>query len=164
MRQWLIWMLPPWGSETRRAERLAAAQDWQQSEQEAACRRIIEMGATGTPTPPAEHEPGRPSWDCGACGEPWPCPPARESLATEMCGHPTVLNLYMSAQLAQAADDLAATYRSMPPNLVERFTGWLNLRLLAGGRVPQATEVESMTQPRPAARASMIISCRRTRP
>lgn len=30
-----------------------------------------------------EHTPLRPSWECRACGQTWPCGPARESLTAE---------------------------------------------------------------------------------
>src|SRR4051794_13841654 len=40
-----------------------------------------------------EHSAERPSWDCRACGRPWPCDPAREHLQSEMDG--TVLAVYM---------------------------------------------------------------------
>jgi hypothetical protein len=33
-----------------------------------------------------EHSPERPSWHCRACGEPWPCAPAREQLVEETGG------------------------------------------------------------------------------
>jgi hypothetical protein len=32
------------------------------------------------------HSPARPSWDCRACGRPWPCDPAREQLALQAGG------------------------------------------------------------------------------
>lgn len=32
------------------------------------------------------HVPARPSWDCSACGRPWPCDPAREELVVQTGG------------------------------------------------------------------------------
>lgn len=29
------------------------------------------------------HSASRPSWDCRACGQPWPCDPAREELIAQ---------------------------------------------------------------------------------
>jgi hypothetical protein len=33
-----------------------------------------------------QHVAERPSWDCAACGKPWPCDPAREELARRTGG------------------------------------------------------------------------------
>ena len=66
-----------------------------------------------------EHPPVIPSWDCGACGEPWPCDHAREQLAAEMRG--TDLVLYMAVTMVHAARDNT----TIPPSeLFERFLAW----------------------------------------
>jgi hypothetical protein len=64
----------------------------------------------------AGHVPARPSWDCQACGCPWPCDPARE----ERAGDPT-LSIYLSLQLADAASDMPW---APPGELWERFVAW----------------------------------------
>ncbi|AGL20944.1 hypothetical protein [Actinoplanes sp. N902-109] len=66
-----------------------------------------------------DHVPGRPSWDCLACGKPWPCDPAREELAATLS--PTALRTDMWMRLEEAALEL-------PPvpvvELFERFLHW----------------------------------------
>ncbi|GIF04308.1 hypothetical protein Asi03nite_18460 [Actinoplanes siamensis] len=66
-----------------------------------------------------EHTEARPSWDCRACGKPWPCDPAREQLATAMTM--TELRTAMWIRLEEAALEL-------PPGpateLFERFLRW----------------------------------------
>ncbi|RZU50134.1 hypothetical protein EV385_1899 [Krasilnikovia cinnamomea] len=77
------------------------------------------------PAPRCEHLPGRPGWDCLACGRPWPCDPAREALAAEYAGHSPSLAVYLSAQHGQALEDLVAQTGEMPRDLHERFLGWV---------------------------------------
>ncbi len=67
-----------------------------------------------------DHLPSRPSWDCGGCGRPWPCEPAREYLAATLT--PTRLAVYCAANLGAAALDLPS---SPPAELHERFLGWV---------------------------------------
>ncbi|TDO40675.1 hypothetical protein C8E87_4394 [Paractinoplanes brasiliensis] len=67
----------------------------------------------------SEHHPGRPSWDCLACGKPWPCDPAREALALELGRTP--LAMYLCAHLHEAARDMPTT---SPGELYERFLAW----------------------------------------
>jgi len=66
-----------------------------------------------------EHIEERPSWDCRACGKPWPCDPAREELAAAL--DPTALRSQMWTRLEMAVSDL-------PPGpsaeLFERFLRW----------------------------------------
>ena len=65
------------------------------------------------------HQPQRPTWDCLACGQPWPCPPARKAIGAELAGFE--LKVYMVAQLSVAAADMpAATF----DELYTRFIGW----------------------------------------
>ncbi|MEU4237918.1 hypothetical protein [Actinoplanes sp. NPDC026619] len=66
-----------------------------------------------------EHVQERPSWNCRACGKPWPCDPAREELATEM---PLIeIRKLMWTRLEEAALEI-------PPGpvveLFERFLHW----------------------------------------
>jgi hypothetical protein len=81
----------------------------------------------------AEHLPGRPSWDCLACGRPWPCDPAREALAVEFLGHRLGLAVYLGAQFAGAAEDLDAMARFEPADLYDRILSWLNPAVRTGG-------------------------------
>lgn len=67
------------------------------------------------------HVLARPCWDCAACGEPWPCDPAREALAASM-GRGTALTIYMHAYFQEAA-------AQEPPvgpvgELYDRFLAW----------------------------------------
>jgi hypothetical protein len=66
-----------------------------------------------------EHIELRPSWDCAACGRPWPCDPAQEELATTLS--PVALRTRMWARLERAALDAP----HVPPGeLFERFLHW----------------------------------------
>lgn len=67
----------------------------------------------------SEHVPLRPSWDCAACGRPWPCAPAREALAREMdvvqmAGH-------LWSQLEEAAGEIPGATAG---DLFDRFLAW----------------------------------------
>ena len=67
----------------------------------------------------SEHIAARPSWDCLACGKPWPCDPARESLAAEL--DRVRLAMYAWTNLEEAAGDL----RGMPAHeAFDRFLAW----------------------------------------
>jgi hypothetical protein len=66
-----------------------------------------------------EHVATRPSWDCRACGKPWPCDPARENLLAEM-GRVN-LSVYMWANLEEAIRDLP---KGPPSEMFERFIRW----------------------------------------
>ncbi|MEV6301483.1 hypothetical protein AB0M02_18880 [Actinoplanes sp. NPDC051861] len=70
-------------------------------------------------TLPDEHEPSRPSWDCAACGRPWPCGPARANLTAEL-GR-VDLAVRMWDYLEEAARELPQTPAS---ELFDRFLRW----------------------------------------
>jgi hypothetical protein len=70
-----------------------------------------------------EHLPQRPSWDCLACEQPWPCDPAREHLTTEFRWMRFSLSVYMAGQYSSALRDLGPT-ANIPPDLHERFFAW----------------------------------------
>ncbi|MDT4992536.1 MAG: hypothetical protein QOH97_2428 [Actinoplanes sp.] len=72
----------------------------------------------------AGHTSERPSWDCAACGQPWPCANAKGSLLQEFRGYPSVLAVYMSAQMCEAMLDLTAHGADPPADLYERFLSW----------------------------------------
>jgi len=67
----------------------------------------------------SEHLAERPSWDCRACGKPWPCDPAREALVMEM--DRVALAIYMWLNLEEAAQDIP---RGPVSELFERFIRW----------------------------------------
>lgn len=67
----------------------------------------------------AEHIAERPSWDCLACGKPWPCDPAREQLRTEM--DPVQLATYMWSCVEEAAGVLGDLSMS---ETFDRFLAW----------------------------------------
>ena len=73
-----------------------------------------------------EHLHGRPTWDCRTCGGPWPCANAKTGLATEFQRFPSVLAIYMAAQMHDALLDLTACGAPPPPDLYERFLAWIN--------------------------------------
>jgi hypothetical protein len=64
------------------------------------------------------HWPRRPSWDCLRCARPWPCDPARESLAHDDAN---TRNIYLSIQMEQATEDMPT---APADDLYERFLGW----------------------------------------
>ena len=66
-----------------------------------------------------EHIAERPSWDCLSCGNPWPCDPARELLATEMGA--VQLAMYGWTNLEEAAQDMPTI---LPSELFDRFLAW----------------------------------------
>jgi hypothetical protein len=75
--------------------------------------------------PKNDHVGAGPSWDCGACGRPWPCANGKESLLEEFRDHPSVLTIYLSTHLSQATLDLTAHGEDVPADLYERFLGWV---------------------------------------
>lgn len=66
-----------------------------------------------------DHIAGRPSWDCLACGKPWPCDPAREHLAATL--DRVELATMMWGHLEKAAHDMP---RGPVGELFERFLKW----------------------------------------
>lgn len=79
--------------------------------------------------PSRPHLPMRPLWMCRACGQPWPCGPARLSLLAEFKGERTALILYLSGQLAEARDQLAQLGGvGSPADLTDRFISWARAR------------------------------------
>jgi hypothetical protein len=93
------------------------------------------------------HTGQRPSWDCEACGQPWPCANAKDVLLTEFRGYPSVLAIYMSAQMCEAVVDLTAHGTEPPADLFDRFMSWVHLastdacagNVFLHGRSPQET-------------------------
>lgn len=60
------------------------------------------------------------TWDCLACGRPWPCDPAREDLGSGM--DTQTLGIYMGSMLHDAA---GAMPTCPPTELHERFLAWV---------------------------------------
>ncbi|GID98022.1 hypothetical protein ACFQFC_15845 [Amorphoplanes digitatis] len=71
-----------------------------------------------------EHVPERPSWDCGKCGEAWPCANAKSALAHEYLGDRSSLIVYVGICHWEAFDDHAAA-GTIPDDLADRFFGWI---------------------------------------
>jgi hypothetical protein len=69
-----------------------------------------------------DHVADRPSWDCRACGKPWPCEPAREQLAAEY-GQGTQLTLWMSIDMIDAARET----KLKPHEIYQRFVAWTRI-------------------------------------
>ena len=74
--------------------------------------------------PEPEHLHDRPDWRCRVCGRPWPCHDARSSLLDEYRAYPSLLKIYLSAQMYEALDDFTARGDAPPLNLYERFLAW----------------------------------------
>jgi hypothetical protein len=70
------------------------------------------------------HRSRRPSWECRSCGSLWPCAPARSALTEEFRQFPTVLRLYLAAQMVDAIEDLRRGGGPVPADLYGRFCGW----------------------------------------
>lgn len=68
-----------------------------------------------------DHQPLRPFWGCGTCGDPWPCTWARVRLRTDFGPFRATLLVYLSGQYADALADL---YLDVPPDLYERIVLW----------------------------------------
>ena len=77
------------------------------------------------PTRADEHIGDRPAWRCRACAQPWPCSHAKNQLRAEFREFPSVLNIYMSGQMLDAARDFAASGSGIPPDLYARFLAWI---------------------------------------
>ena len=73
---------------------------------------------------PSEHISDRPAWKCRACDQPWPCAHARDELCAEFREFPSVLRIYMSGQMLDAARDFAAGGHELPTDLYQRFLAW----------------------------------------
>jgi hypothetical protein len=72
-----------------------------------------------------KHLRTRPTWNCLACGHPWPCASVKGELVVEFRRHPSSLTVYMSAYLCEAMNDLTAPDGIPPADLLQRFLGWV---------------------------------------
>lgn len=67
------------------------------------------------------HQPHQPEWTCQACGNPWPCSPARTRLAESYGRDRIGLSIYLTALLFAAVAEMPTT---PVPELFERFVSW----------------------------------------
>ncbi|MEW2442761.1 hypothetical protein [Micromonospora marina] len=81
------------------------------------------------------HQPARPAWDCRACYQPWPCPPAQVQLAEAYAGDRPGLSIYMASLYAAALNELT----SVPAGLLyTQFVSWT--RAVTPSRRPAAPD------------------------
>jgi hypothetical protein len=73
-----------------------------------------------------EHNADRPSWDCRACHDPWPCAPARARMLDEMSS--IELAMFCWANLEEAAGDMP---QMTAAEAFDRFMNWSRPRRLA---------------------------------
>jgi hypothetical protein len=66
-----------------------------------------------------DHIADRPTWNCAACGEPWPCAPAQVDLRAEL--GETQLRIYLWTTLEGAVGDLS---QATGPEPFQRFFAW----------------------------------------
>ena len=71
--------------------------------------------------PEPEHVADRPSWDCRACGAPWPCDLARKELLRQQDANPTAIATYMWMRLEEYAFDQGV---GPPADAFDRFLKW----------------------------------------
>jgi hypothetical protein len=71
-----------------------------------------------------EHLRDRPGWDCRSCRQPWPCATAKANLLIEFRQFPSVLTIYLSAQMYEALGDMTSAGKPAPSNLYDRFLSW----------------------------------------
>jgi hypothetical protein len=62
---------------------------------------------------PEDHIPQQPSWNCGTCGNEWPCAYARADLIAESIAGRTSVLVYVKMCLADAVADLARPLRQV---------------------------------------------------
>ena len=102
---------PVWNQPTRRLNELPLMTRGQAARSPAARPMVTDPGA--------DHQPCRPSWDCSACGKPWPCDPARETLAQRHDRQG--LAVHLADWMIEAARDMPST---APGELFDRFMAW----------------------------------------
>lgn len=65
------------------------------------------------------HSADRPTWNCRACGEPWPCASAQVALRAQV--GETQLRIDLWTTLEEAVGDLT---HATGPELFQRFFAW----------------------------------------
>jgi hypothetical protein len=78
---------------------------------------VIDEAAVG-------HLASRPSWNCFACEQPWPCANAKIYLVGEYTGNTTALQVYLAGCFHDALCDLTSHGERVPADLYERFLVW----------------------------------------
>lgn len=71
------------------------------------------------PFVPRRHIPTRPSWDCGSCGDEWPCSASKTQLQDDYRNNRNLMFVYLGVMAVEAAEDLPAEV-----NVVERIVAW----------------------------------------
>jgi len=79
-------------------------------------------GAKASGPGPDDHAPVTPDWNCGSCGEEWPCATKRSRLLDEYQVDRAALSVYLGSCLAAATQDLHA---APVVSLQARFIGWV---------------------------------------
>jgi hypothetical protein len=99
-----------------------------------------------------QHLHGRPTWDCRICTQPWPCPTARADLTEEFREFPSVLTVYMAAQMHEALADLASeNWPQAPRDLYVRFLSWIR-------HTPPESVARSRRTPTPQMKAAAAVN------
>ena len=81
----------------------------------------IAMAAPSSTPHTDGHLPQRPSWDCRACKQAWPCPPAHAELRASYGDDRIGLSVYLAAQMQHAATEVRTL---TPAELFTRFLAW----------------------------------------
>ncbi|GLW33296.1 hypothetical protein Areg01_62340 [Actinoplanes regularis] len=83
--------------------------------------------------PRTPHQPDRPTWDCVACDEPWPCAPGKVELAEQGAVHRRSLRLYLESCAIDLIDDRVGGHRASGggDGIYDRILGWLDSSPLA---------------------------------
>jgi hypothetical protein len=78
--------------------------------------------------PKTPHQPDRPTWDCLACGEPWPCAPGKVELTEQGAVHRRSLRLYLESCAIDMIDDRADGHCASGRDdaIYDRILGWFN--------------------------------------
>ena len=88
----------------------------------------VPQGPRGQATPLIsldQHIALRPGFDCGSCGQPWPCAPAKVRLAEEYVKDKLSLRLYLNLMCFEAISEAIKDHDwKKVDDLYERFVGW----------------------------------------
>jgi hypothetical protein len=78
--------------------------------------------------PRTPHQPDRPTWDCLACGAPWPCAPGKVELAEQGSVHRRSLRLYLESCAIDMIDDRRDGHPASgrDDSIYDRILGWLD--------------------------------------
>ncbi len=92
--------------------------------------------------PRTPHQPDRPTWDCLACGEPWPCAPGKVELVEQGSVHRRSLRLYLESCAIDMIDDRVDGHRvsGRDDAIYDRVLGWLTASPLTPADDPSTYE------------------------